>query len=82
MRRVGTEEASHHYPASNTRLEADPVPVGSAEWQLGLGCWWPKPVKWNISRRRGGQEDKKVGSVAAGGPPMAHLATHPVPPSG
>ncbi len=31
MSRVGTEEASSHYPASNIRLEADPVPLGSAE---------------------------------------------------
>ena len=52
MRRVGREEASCHYPASNTRLEADPVPLGLAEWQLPVGCWGPKPVKWNISRHR------------------------------
>ncbi len=65
MRRVGTEEASRHYPASNTRLKADTVWLGSVEWWLEVGCWPPKPVKWNISRHIGGQEDKRVGSVAA-----------------
>ncbi len=30
MRGVGTEEASFHYPASSTRLEADPVPLVEA----------------------------------------------------
>ena len=32
IRRVSTEEAGHHYPASNTRLEADPVLLELAEW--------------------------------------------------
>ncbi len=32
IRRVGTEEASHHNSASNTMLEANPVPLGLAEW--------------------------------------------------
>ena len=27
MRGIGTEEASHHYPANSIRLEADPVPL-------------------------------------------------------
>ena len=31
MRRLGTEEASCHYLASDTRLEADPVPLESAD---------------------------------------------------
>ena len=84
MRRVGTEGASHHYPASNTRLEADPVWLGSVEWWLEVGCWTPKPVRWNISRHRGGQDDKRVGSVAAcpwrpaGGPPCNPPLCHPV----
>ena len=34
MRRLGTEAANTHYPASTTRLEADPLPLESAEWQL------------------------------------------------
>ena len=65
MRRLGTEKANHHYPDSHTRLEADPVLQESAEWQLEIGCWRPKPVKWNMSRHRGGQEDKRVGSEMA-----------------
>ena len=69
MRMVGTEAASHHYPASHLRPEADPEPPGLAEWRLGVGCWPPKSVKWNMSRHRGGQEHKRVGSVAA------HLAS-------
>ncbi len=44
MRRVGTEEVNCHYPASNTRLEADPEPLGLAEWWLEVGCWPPKSV--------------------------------------
>ena len=62
MTMVGTDMASRHYPA---RLEAGPMLQGSAEWQLEVGCWQPKLVKQNISRHRGGQEDHKVGSVAA-----------------
>ena len=65
MRMVGTEGASRHYPASNTRLGADPVWLELVEWWLEVGCWPPKPVKRNISRHRDGQEDKRVGSVAA-----------------
>ena len=44
----------------------------------------PKPVKWNISRHRGGQEDKRVDSVvachwwSAGGPPCNPPLSHPV----
>ena len=30
MRRVGTEEANRYYPASDTMLEANPVPLGLA----------------------------------------------------
>ncbi len=84
MRRVGTEEASRYYPASNARLEADPVPLGSAEWWLEGGYWPPKPVKWNISRHRGRQEGKRVGSVAAchqlstSRPPCNPTLCHPV----
>ena len=84
MRRVGTEKAIHHYPASNTRLQANSVPLGSAEWGLDVGLWPPKPVKWNISRHRGRQEDKSVGSVVAccqrsDGSPTCNLTlSHPV----
>ena len=83
MRRLG-KEASRYYPASGSRLEADPVLLESAEWWLEVGCWWPKPVKWNISRHRGGQEDKTVGSKVtslwwpAGGPPCRMPLCHPV----
>ena len=65
MRRVGTEAASCHYPASNTRLEANRVWLGSIEWGLEVSCWPPKLVKWNNSRHRGRQEDKRVVSVVA-----------------
>ena len=60
------------------QLEADPVLLESAEWWLEVGCWWTKLVKQNISRHRGGQEDKRVGSEVAslGGPPAAHLAAY------
>ncbi len=34
IRKLSTEEASHHYPASGTRLEADTVLLELAEWQL------------------------------------------------
>ena len=34
MTRVSTEEASYHYPASNTRLEATPVPLGQQNGSL------------------------------------------------
>ncbi len=84
MRRVSTEEASCHYPASNTGLEADPVPLESANWELEVGCWWQKPVKQNISRHRGGQEDKRVGSVEAccrqstGSRPPLSLLSYPL----
>ncbi len=84
MRRLGTEEASRHYPASNPRLEADPMLLELAEWWLRVGCGQPNPVKWNISRRRGGQEDKKVGSEVASlqqpasGPPCSPPLCHPV----
>ena len=84
MRRLGTEAASRHYPAGHMRLEADPVPLGLAEWQLVVSYWPLKPVKWNISRHRGGQEDKRVGSVAAccwqytSGPPCNPPLCHPV----
>ena len=59
MRRLSTEEANRYYPASGTRLEADPVPLEWAEWRLEVGCWRPKPVKQNIIRHKGGQEDKE-----------------------
>ncbi len=84
MGRVSTEEASCHYPANNTRLEADPVPLGLAKWWLEVGCWLPKPVKQNISRHRGGHADKRVGSVAAfcqwstGSTPCNPPLSHPV----
>ena len=65
MRRVSTEEASRHYPASNTRLKADPGLLRLAEWRLQVSFWSPKPVKQKISRHRGGQEDKRVGSIVA-----------------
>ena len=84
MRTVGTEDTSHHCPASNMRLKADPLWLGSVEWRFEVGCWLPKPVKWNISRHRGGQKDKRVGSVAAchwwsiGGPPCKLTLNHPV----
>ena len=58
---LSTEAGSRHYPASDMRPEADPVPLELAEWRLEGGCWPPKPVKQNISR----QDDKRVGSVAA-----------------
>ena len=61
MTRLGTEEASRHYPVSVTRLEANPVLLESAEWWLQVSFWKPKPVKWKISRHRGGHEDKRVG---------------------
>ena len=82
MRRIGTEEASHHYPASGTRLEADPVPLELAEWGLQVSCWRPKPVKWKISGHRGGQGDKRVGSEVAslwqpaGSPPCSPSLCH------
>ena len=84
MRRVSTEGASHHYLASNTRLEADLVWLGSVEWLLEVGCWPPKTVMQNISRHRGEQEDKMVGSVmacpqqSAGDPPCNPPLSHPV----
>ena len=84
MRRLGTDVASHHYPASCMRPKADPVPLGLAEWWLQVGCWRLKPVRQNISRHRGGREDKRVGSVAAcrqrsaGGPPCNPPLSHPV----
>ena len=79
MRRLGTEEASRHYPASGTRLEAHPVPLESAEWLSAVGR--PKPVKWKISRHRVGPEDKRVGSeVASLWQPT--LQPTSVPPSG
>ncbi len=65
MRRLSTEEASWHYQASCTRLEADPVPLEWAEWWLEGGCLQPKKVKQKISRHRGGKEDKRVGSEVA-----------------
>ena len=68
MRRLGTVEASRHYLGSGIRLEADPVLPESAEWRLLVGCWRPKPVKWKISRHRGGQEDKRL---KGGQPPVA-----------
>ena len=71
MRRVGKEEASHHYPASGTSLEADPMPLGLAEWRLEVSCWRPKLEKQKISRHRGGHEDKGVGSEV-GSPPLCH----------
>ncbi len=83
MRRVSTEGVSCHYLASNTRLEADPVWLESVEWWLEVGCWPPKPVKQNISRHRGGPEDKRVGSVVAcpwrpaAGPPCNPPLSHP-----
>ena len=84
MRRLGTEEASRHYPASGTRLEADPLQLELAEWWLEVGCWRPKPVKQNISRHIDGQEDKRVGSEvaslrqAASTPPCSPPLCHPV----
>ena len=84
IRKVGTHKASRYYPASNTRLEADPVPLGSAKWWCEVGCCLPKQVKQNMSRHRGRQENKRVGSVAAchwrsaGGPscnPLWQLAS-------
>ena len=81
---LGTEVGSRHYPASLMRPEASPVPLGLAEWWLEVGCWLPKPAKQNISRHRGGQEIKRVGSVvachwlAAGSPPCNPTLSHPV----
>ncbi len=78
MRRLGTEEGSGYYLGSDPKLEVDPVPLEMAEWQLQVGCWRPRPVKWKISRHRGGQEDKRVGSEMASlrqpaeGPPLCH----------
>ncbi len=57
---VGTEEASLHYPASRTRLEADALPLELAEWRFQVSWWRPKSLKWNNRRRRGRQEDKRV----------------------
>ncbi len=61
------------------RPEDDPVPLGLAECRLEVSCWPPKPVKRNISRHRGGQEDERVGSVwqAAGGLPCNPTLSHP-----
>ena len=59
-RRLGTEEANCHYPASGTRLEDNPVPLESAEWWVQVGCWRPKPVKWKISGHSSGREDKRA----------------------
>ena len=84
MRRVGTEEVSCHYPSSNTGLEVDPVPMGSAEWWLQVGCLSPKSVKRKINRHRGGHENKRVGSEAgslwrpASGSPYSPPLYHPV----
>ena len=64
MRRVGTEETCCQYPASGTRLEADPVLLGLAEWWHQVSCWRPKHMKWKISRYRGRKEDKRVVSEA------------------
>ncbi len=71
------EEASLPYPASGTRLEADPVPLELAEWwhQPQVSCWRTKSVKCKISRHSGGPEDKRIGS---GGPPCSPSLCHPV----
>ena len=61
MRRLGTEEAGLHFSASGTRLQADPVPLELAEWQLQIGCWGLKSVKQKISMHKGRPEDKRVG---------------------
>ena len=55
MKRLGTQEASSHYPAIGARLEAKPVVLESAEWWFRVDCWRPKPVKKKIGRLRGGQ---------------------------
>ena len=65
MREPGTEEASHHCPACDTRLEADSVLLEYAEWRHQFISWGPKPVKWKISRYRDGPEGKSVGSEVA-----------------
>ena len=80
MRRLSTEAASWHYPFSHMRPEADLVPLELAGWRLEVGCWRPKPVKWNISRHRGRQEGKRVSSVVAcaGGPPCNLTLSYPV----
>ena len=54
--------ACRHNPASGTRLEANPVPLGLAVRWLQVSWWRLKPVKWKISRDRGRQEGKSVGS--------------------
>ena len=42
MRRLGTEVASRHYPASHMRPEANPVPLGLAEFfYLEIYCYVP-----------------------------------------
>ncbi len=45
-------QSTEHSPANSdnpwdkndTRLEANPVWLGSVEWWLEVGCWPPKPV--------------------------------------
>ena len=71
MRRVGTEEASLPYPASGTRLEANPVLLELAEWRHQVGWWRPKPVMQKISRHRVGSE-----VAASSGPLEADLTAH------
>ena len=78
MMRLGTEEASHHYPASGTRLEADPVLVELAEWRLQVTCWRPKPVKWKSVGTQTGNRIKESAQrwPASGGLPAAHFTAH------
>ena len=85
MRRLGTEETSHHNPASSTRLEVGPLPLTSAEWRLQVGCWRQKPMKQQIIRHRSRQENKRVGSEVArmdfhiNLPPVYHVYLHELP---
>ena len=84
MRRLSTVDNSCHYSASDTRLEANPVPLESAEWRLQVSCWRPKAVKQKINRHRGGQENKRVGSEVTSlwwptsNPPCSPLLCHAV----
>ncbi len=79
-----TNSLSHVHNIGTSHIPTIILELASqlAEWWLEVSCWWPKPGKQNISRHRGGQEDKRVGSKVAslwqpaGSSPCSPLAAH------